>query len=88
MAVPAEGRLAASTEETAVYRDVTVRVRSLLAAAFLPASEKQIAGLVASYAAARPGVDGLFDVPEARYASPVLERRVSTRPGERDEEPA
>ncbi|WP_242907648.1 hypothetical protein [Actinomadura terrae] len=67
---------------TAVYRDVSVRVRSLLAAADLPAGERQIAGLVASYVATRPAIDALFDVAEARYASPVLERGVHMRPKE------
>ncbi|TDD96822.1 hypothetical protein [Actinomadura rubrisoli] len=78
---------AAPHEATAAHRDAAVRVRSLLAAAGLPADEREIAGLVASYVTLRPAIDGLFDVPAARYARPVLDRRVSVRPDE-DEDPA
>ncbi|WP_433337425.1 amidase [Spirillospora sp. CA-294931] len=55
---------------------VTARVRTLLDAARLPADEREIAGLSASYAATRPVVDGLFDIPAARHARPVLTRHV------------
>ncbi|WP_431047273.1 hypothetical protein ACQUSR_33965 [Streptomyces sp. P1-3] len=73
-------------EETAAHPDAAVRVRSLLAAAGLPAGEREIAGFAAAYAAQRPAVDGLFDVPTARYARPVLRPDVTLRPD--DEEPA
>lgn len=57
-------------------RDIGVRVRSLLAAAGLPAGERETAGLVAAYAVQRPAVDALFDVPDASDAEPVLRREV------------
>ncbi|MFD0415235.1 hypothetical protein [Streptomyces sp. NPDC127108] len=61
--------------ETADRLDIGVRVRSLLAAAGLPAGEREIAGFVAAYAVQRPAVDALFDVP-APDARPVLRREV------------
>ncbi|MFD9859051.1 hypothetical protein [Streptomyces alboflavus] len=57
-------------------QDVGVRVRSLLAAAGLPAGEREIAGLVAAYAAQRPSVDALFEVPDTADVRPVLLREV------------
>lgn len=60
-------------------QDIGVRVRCLLAAAGLPADEREIAGLVAAYAVQRPAVDALFDVPQARAARPVLRRDVVPR---------
>ncbi|WP_405652556.1 hypothetical protein [Streptomyces sp. RK9] len=57
-------------------QDVGVRVRSLLAAAGLPAGEREIAGLVAAYAVQRPAVDALFDVPDTADARPVPRREV------------
>ncbi|MFC5144659.1 amidase [Streptomyces aureoversilis] len=71
---------------TATQPDVAVRVRSLLAAAGLPAGEREITGFEAAYIAQRPAVDGLFDVPAAGDARPVLRPDVTVRPD--DEEPA
>ncbi|WP_198351571.1 hypothetical protein [Streptomyces typhae] len=51
-------------------------VRGLLAGARLPADEHQFAGLVTAYAAQRPALDALYDLPEARHALPVLRRDV------------
>jgi citrate lyase beta subunit len=47
-------------------------VRSLLAAANLAPSEEEIAGLVAGYEDYQAGIEALYAVPEARYASPAL----------------
>ncbi len=47
-------------------------VRALLAAARLSPSEEEIAGLVAGYAEYRAGIETLYAVPEARYASSAL----------------
>ncbi|WP_240976525.1 amidase [Streptomyces telluris] len=73
-------------EGTATQPDAAVRVRSLLAAAGLPAGEREITGFEAAYTAQRPAVDGLFDVPAAGDARPVLRPDISVRPD--DEEPA
>jgi hypothetical protein len=47
-------------------------VRSLLAAANLAPSEEEIVGLVDGYEDYRLGIEALYAVPEARYASPAL----------------
>jgi hypothetical protein len=47
-------------------------VRSLLAAANLAPSEEEIAGLVSGYEDYQAGIEALYAVPEARYASPAL----------------
>ncbi|HXA34418.1 MAG TPA: hypothetical protein VNV87_19365 [Acidimicrobiales bacterium] len=47
-------------------------VRSLLAAANLAPSEEEIAGLVDGYEDYQAGIEMLYAVPEARYASPAL----------------
>jgi citrate lyase beta subunit len=47
-------------------------VRSLLAAAKLAPSEEEIAALVVGYEDYRTGIEALYAVPEARYASPAL----------------
>lgn len=49
-----------------------ITVRSLLAAAKLAPSEEEIAGLVDGYEDYRAGIEMLYAVPEARYASPAL----------------
>jgi len=49
-----------------------ITVRSLLAAARLSPSEDEIAGLVDGYAEYQAGIETLYAVPEARYASPAL----------------
>jgi hypothetical protein len=52
--------------------ETEITVRSLLTAARLEPSEEEIASLVESYAEYRAGIDLLYAVPEARYASPAL----------------
>jgi hypothetical protein len=52
--------------------DVDATVRMLLAEAGLPASEAEIAALVAAYPEFRAGVESLYAVEDARYASPAL----------------
>ncbi len=49
-----------------------ITVRSLLAAAKLAPSEEEIAGLVAGHEDYQAGIESLYAVPEARYASPAL----------------
>ncbi|MFD9904390.1 hypothetical protein [Streptomyces sp. NPDC059063] len=68
--------------------DTALTVRGLLAAAGLPAGEREIAGLAAAYTARRTAVDGLFAVTAARHARPVLSRDVGVRPGADEEGPA
>jgi citrate lyase beta subunit len=51
---------------------IETTVRSLLAAAKLAPSEEEIAGLVSGYEDYRAGIEALYSVPEARYASPAL----------------
>ncbi|MEH6378504.1 amidase [Streptomyces sp. KLMMK] len=79
-------RTSGPSEGTATQPDAAVRVRSLLAAAGLPAGEREITGFEAAYTAQRPAVDGLFAVPAAGDARPVLRPDVTVRPD--DEEPA
>ncbi|WP_245699960.1 amidase [Streptomyces roseifaciens] len=79
-------RTSGPSEGTATQPDAAVRVRSLLAAAGLPAGEREITGFEAAYTAQRPAVDGLFDVPAAGDARPVLRPDVTVRAD--DEEPA
>ena len=55
------------------------RVRTLLAAAQLPASEAEIARLAAGYPAYRAAADALYAVPEARYADPALRFKAEAR---------
>ncbi|MGY6652052.1 hypothetical protein NQK81_41855 [Amycolatopsis roodepoortensis] len=47
-------------------------IRVLLAAATLPATEPEIAGLAARYSWQRAAIDALYDLPAARHALPVL----------------
>ncbi|EPH41379.1 putative Glutamyl-tRNA(Gln) amidotransferase subunit A [Streptomyces aurantiacus JA 4570] len=72
-------------DETTAHHDVGVRVRTLLSAARLPADEGQIAGLVSAYAAQRPAVDALHEMPEARCAAPVLHPDVLVPPHDHGE---
>ncbi|MCD9141389.1 amidase [Streptomyces albireticuli] len=67
-------------EGIATQPDAAVTVRSLLAAAGLPAGEREITGFEAAYLAQRPAVDGLFDVPEAGDVRPVLRPDATVRP--------
>ncbi|MGA4837556.1 amidase [Streptomyces sp. G45] len=62
------------------HPDAAVEVRSLLAAAGLPAGEREAAGFVAAHTAQRPAVDALFDVRAARHARPVLRPDVTAGP--------
>jgi hypothetical protein len=54
-------------------------VKTLLAAAKLPASEAEIEAYAAGYAAQRAAVDALYEVPEARYVDPALRFRAAAR---------
>ncbi|MFD9076719.1 hypothetical protein [Streptomyces lasiicapitis] len=82
---PQDENAAYDDEGAARLDDVGERVRTLLAAARLPAHEAQIIGLVAAYRVQRPAVDALFEVPAARYARPVLRRDAHVQPeGEPD----
>lgn len=57
----------------------TAVVRTLLAAAGLPASAGEIDALAAHYPAHRAAVDGLYAVPEARYVDPALRFAAAAR---------
>jgi hypothetical protein len=50
-------------------------VRSMLAAAGLPASDAEVAALTAAYPIQRAGVDELYTAPEVRYLDPALRFR-------------
>ncbi|HVV09866.1 hypothetical protein [Amycolatopsis sp.] len=54
-------------------------MKTLLAAAKLPASEAEVAALAAGYEAQRAAVDALYDVPAARYVDPALRFRAAAR---------
>jgi hypothetical protein len=67
--------------------ETTNAVRTMLAAARLPASEPEIAALTAGYPAMQAGVEALYAPPEVRYldrrcaSAPTRWRRWSTGPG-------
>ncbi|HWE69111.1 MAG TPA: hypothetical protein VG205_02045 [Acidimicrobiales bacterium] len=48
------------------------KVRMAMVAAGLAPSDEEIESLVATYADYQAGVESLYAVPEARYASPAL----------------
>ncbi|WAL64347.1 hypothetical protein ORV05_25730 [Amycolatopsis cynarae] len=54
-------------------------LKTLLAAAKLPASETEIAAYAAAYGPQRAAVDALYEVSAARYADPALRFRASAR---------
>lgn len=54
-------------------------LKTLLAAAQLPASDAEIDGYAAGYGAQRAAVDALYAVPEARYVEPALRFRAADR---------
>ena len=49
-------------------RDTTEVIATLLAAAGLPATDREIAQMVPRYLFDRPRIDALYEVPEAQYA--------------------
>jgi hypothetical protein len=55
--------------------ETTNAVRTMLAAARLPASEPEIAALTAGYPAMLAGVEALYAPPEVRYLDPALRFR-------------
>ena len=55
------------------------RVRTLLEAAGIPASDDEVAELAARYPAVRAAVDSLYAAPAARYADPALRFRADAR---------
>ena len=57
--------------------EAEVAVRAMLAAAGLSPTAEEVAQLVAGYPALRAAADGLFQVPEARYADPALRFRAA-----------
>ncbi|RKN39040.1 hypothetical protein [Streptomyces hoynatensis] len=65
--------------ETAGAGETGERVRALLAAAGLPASEAEIRRFAAAYPGYRAAADALYAVPEARYADPALRFRAEAR---------
>ncbi|WP_433654243.1 hypothetical protein ACQPW1_26490 [Nocardia sp. CA-128927] len=54
-------------------------IRTLLAAAGLPASEAEIAGLARTYPAYRAAIDALYAVPAAQYADPATRFHAQAR---------
>ncbi|WP_236794309.1 hypothetical protein [Amycolatopsis sp. GM8] len=58
---------------------MTEVVKTLLAAAQLPASEAEIAAYVKGYESQRAAVDALYDVEAARYVDPALRFRAGAR---------
>lgn len=59
--------------------DYRERVRGMLAAAGMPASEEEIEGLAAAYPRLRAAIDALYADPELRYASPALHVHAEAR---------
>ncbi|PXX57624.1 hypothetical protein DFR70_11752 [Nocardia tenerifensis] len=59
-------------------------IDALLAAAGLPASAAEIAGLAMTYPAYRAAVDALYAVPAARYADPATRFHAVARLAEWD----
>lgn len=55
------------------------RVRAMLAAAGLPASEEELTGLAAAYPVLRSAVDALYADPALRYVSPGLHVHAEAR---------
>ncbi|WP_019927983.1 hypothetical protein [Nocardia sp. BMG111209] len=54
-------------------------MKTLLGLSTLPASEAEIAAYAAGFEFQRAGVDALYAVPEARYATPALHFRAAAR---------
>ena len=52
--------------------NVEATVRTLIAAAGLSPSEKELATLVAAYPDHKTGIESLYAIPEARYVAPAL----------------
>jgi hypothetical protein len=59
--------------------DHSDRVRGMLAAAGMPASEEEIAGLAAVYPHLRAAVDALYADPALRYVQPALHVQAEVR---------
>jgi hypothetical protein len=54
-------------------------VRTLLAAAHLPASDREVGALADGYAGQRAAVDALYAAPGVRYVDPALRFRAEAR---------
>ncbi|TNC23401.1 hypothetical protein [Amycolatopsis alkalitolerans] len=54
-------------------------LKTLLSAAKLPASDKEISAYTKAYETQRASVDALYEVPAARYVDPALRFRAGAR---------